>query len=127
MQDAMVKWMTVELPLLQLMFVRAAVAVPIMFVVMRVRFGDQALRTSRPFAHTIRALTNISAFLCHYYAVTRMPLADAIAISLSAPLFVTAMSGVFLGEPADLRRKIALVVGFVGVVVVVQPTGDVIG
>lgn len=125
MQDAMVKWMTVELPLLQLMFARAAVAVPIMFVVLRVRFGDQALRTSRPFAHTIRALTNISAFLCHYYAVTRMPLADAIAISLSAPLFVIAMSGVFLGEPAGLRRKIALVVGFVGVVVVVQPTGDV--
>ena len=124
-QDAMVKWLTLGLPLFQLMFVRAAVAVPIMFVVMRVRFGDQALRTSRPIAHTVRALTNISAFLCHYYAVTRMPLADAVAISLSAPLFVTALSGVVLGEPADLRQKIALVVGFVGVVVVVQPTGNV--
>ena len=125
MQDAMVKWMTVGLPLLQLMFARAAVAVPIMYLVMRARLGDRALRTGRPFAHTVRALTNISAFLCHYYAVTRMPLADAIAVSLSAPLFLTALSGIFLGEPADLRRKIALVVGFVGVVVVVQPTGDV--
>ena len=121
----MVKWLTLGLPLFQLMFVRAAVAVPIMFVVMRIRYGDQALRTSRPIAHTVRALTNICAFLCHYYAVTRMPLADAVAISLSAPLFVTAMSGVVLGEPADLGRKIALVVGFVGVVVVVQPTGNV--
>ena len=121
----MVKWLTVGLPLLQLMFVRAAVAVPLMYLVMRIRYGKGALYTSRPFAHTIRSLTNISAFLCHYYAVTRMPLADAIAISLSAPLFVTAMSGIFLGEPADLRRKIALVVGFIGVVVVVQPTGDV--
>lgn len=121
----MVKWLTVDLPLFQLMFVRAAVAVPLMFVVLRMRSGKRALYTARPVAHTIRSLTNISAFLCHYYAVTRMPLADAIAISLSAPLFVTAMSGIFLGEPADLRRKIALMVGFVGVVVIVQPTGNV--
>lgn len=121
----MVKWLTEGLPLLQLMFVRALVAVPLMYAVMRVVHGTKVLHTNRRLAHALRALTNISAFLCHYYAVTRMPLADAIAISLSAPLFVTAMSGIFLGEPADLRRKLALAVGFVGVVVVVQPTGDV--
>ena len=119
------KWLATDLPLLQLMFVRSAVAVPILLVVLRVRFGRRALRTSRPVAHMWRALTNITAFLCHYYAVSRMPLADAIAISLSAPLFVTLLSGVLLGEPADARRKIVLAVGFIGVVVVVQPTGDV--
>ena len=125
LQDAMVKWLTEGLPLLQLMFVRALVAVPLLYVVIRVLHGKKGLHTNRRFAHVVRALTNISAFLCHYYAVTRMPLADAIAISLSAPLFVTAMSGMFLGEPADLRRKCALAVGFAGVVVVVQPTGNV--
>ena len=124
-QDAAVKWLTVGLPLFQLMFVRAAVAVPIMLLVLRLRFGQGALRTARPLGHIVRAFTNIAAFLCHYYAVSRMPLADATAIALSAPLFVTAMSGALLGEPADLRRKVALLVGFVGVVVVVQPTGEV--
>lgn len=124
-QDAMVKWLATSLPLLQLMFVRAAIAVPITLLVLRLRSGPGSLRTARPGAHFLRALTNIGAFLCHYFAVSRMPLADATAIALSAPLFLTAMSGIVLGEPADLRRKIAVAVGFIGVVVVVQPTGNV--
>jgi drug/metabolite transporter (DMT)-like permease len=124
-QDALVKWLTVGLPLFQLMCVRSVVAVLIVAVVMRTRVGGAAFRTARPGRHVLRALTNIVAFLCHYYAIIRMPLADATALALSAPLFVTVMSGVLLGEPADLRRKLILLVGFIGVVIVVQPTGNV--
>lgn len=125
MQDALVKWLAVGLPLFQLMFVRALIAVPLMWIVMRVRYGPGSLRTRKPLEHSLRALTNISAFLCHYYAVSRMPLADAVAISLSAPLFVTALSGLVLREPADFKRKVALAIGFLGMLFVVQPTGEV--
>lgn len=121
----MVKWLTVVLPLFQLMFVRSIVALLIIAIVLRLRFRRGAFRTTRPGRHALRAITNVLAFLCHYYAVIVMPLADATAIALSAPLFVTAMSGVLLGEPADLRRKLIVLVGFIGVVVVVQPTGSV--
>ena len=126
-QDALVKWLATDLPLLQLMFARSLVAVPILFVIllMHSRRHPRTFHTARPFAHGLRAATNISAFLCHYYAVTRMPLADAVAIAMSAPLFVTVLSGLLLGELADTRRKAALTVGLIGVVVVVQPTGNV--
>ena len=124
-QDALVKWLTVAVPLLELMFVRGVMAVVILALVMRLRSGSSAFRTGRPGAQVLRAITNIAAFLCHYYAIIRMPLADATALALSAPLFVTVLSGVLLGEPADLRRKIILLVGFIGVIVVVQPTGEV--
>ncbi|MDH3694819.1 MAG: DMT family transporter [Gammaproteobacteria bacterium] len=123
-QDAMVKWLATDYILFQLLFVRSVVAVPLLLFILRFRYGQRALHTSRPQDHAIRATINFAAFLSYYFAITRMPLADVTAIALSAPLFMTALSGPLLGEPADLPRKLALLAGFIGVLVIVQPTAD---
>jgi len=123
-QDAMVKWLAADYILFQLLFVRSLVAVPLLLFILRFRYGQRALHTSRPQDHAIRATINFAAFLSYYFAISRMPLADVTAIALSAPLFMTALSGPLLGEPADLPRKLALLAGFVGVLIIVQPTAD---
>ncbi len=123
-QDALVKWLATDYILFQLLFVRSLVAVPLLLLILRIRYGQRALYTSRPQDHVIRATINFAAFLSYYFAISRMPLADVTAIALSAPLFMTALSGPLLGEPADLPRKLVLLVGFVGVLIIVRPTAE---
>ncbi|MGU9956382.1 MAG: DMT family transporter [Arenicellales bacterium WSBS_2016_MAG_OTU3] len=123
-QDVIVKWLSSDYPLFQLLFIRSIVVVSILLVILFWRSGTNAFRTQRKGDHLLRSAINFAAFLSYYFAVSRMPLADVTAIALSAPLFMTALSGPLLGEPADLPRKMALVAGFLGVLIIVQPTAE---
>ena len=82
--------------------------------------GKSAFRTTRPGDHALRVLFNFTAFMSYYFAISRLPLGQVTAIALSAPLFMTALSGPLLGEPADGKRKAILAVGFVGVILTLQ-------
>ena len=124
MQDAFIKWLSSDFWLIQLLFFRSLVIVAATFAFLYWRQGVAGFHTQRPGAHAIRTFLNFSAFISYYVAVTRMPLADATAIALSAPLIMTALSGPVLGEHADLPRKMVLLTGFVGVLIVIQPTGE---
>ncbi|MEM7293397.1 MAG: DMT family transporter, partial [Pseudomonadota bacterium] len=124
MQDALIKWLSTDFWLIQLLFFRSLVIVAATFTYLSWRHGKQGFHTKRPGAHAVRTFLNFTAFISYYIAVTRMPLADATAIALSAPLIMTALSGPLLGEPADLPRKMVLLTGFVGVLIVIQPTGE---
>ena len=61
------------------------------------------------------------AYTSFYLALAAMKLADAVAIAFSAPLVITALSVVFLGEKVGLKRWIAILGGFAGVLVIVRP------
>lgn len=124
MQDALVKWLTDDFWLIQLLFFRSIVIVTVMAAVISLRGGRAAFRTNKPGAHALRTCFNFCAFISYYFAVTRMPLSEVTAIALSAPLIMTALSGPMLGERADLPRKMVLVAGFVGVLIVIQPTAE---
>ena len=58
-----------------------------------------------------------------FYGVTLMPIADWVALSFMVPLFVTAFSAPVLGESVGWRRWLAIAVGFVGILIIVPPTG----
>ncbi len=88
--------------------------------------GRASLRTSRPLVHGFRALSGVGAMLCWFTAVTLMPLAEAAALSFVAPLFATAGAAAFLGEQVGVRRWAAIVVGFVGALVILRPGAGVI-
>jgi drug/metabolite transporter (DMT)-like permease len=88
--------------------------------------GRASLRTGRPLVHGFRALSGVGAMLCWFTAVTLMPLAEAVALSFVAPLFATAGAAAFLGEQVDVRRWAAIVVGFVGALVILRPGAGVI-
>jgi len=120
-QDALVKLLSQNYSLLQILFVRSAVVIIPLFLVVMYKRGLAGFHTKRKKDHVIRVFYNFTAFLIYYFAISRLPLGDATAIAMSAPLFLTALSGPLLGEPADLKRKLILVVGFFGVLIVIQP------
>jgi drug/metabolite transporter (DMT)-like permease len=120
-QDALIKLLSTQYSLFQILFLRSGVIIVPLFFILIFRYGIRAFSTNRPLDHGIRVAYNFVAFLSYYFAISRLELGQATAIALSAPLFMTALSGPLLGEPADLKRKGVLGVGFLGVILVIQP------
>ncbi len=93
-------------------------ALPLLF-----RHGIGLLRTSHLSLYFMRCLIGIGSMLCGFWAIVHLPLAEAISISYSAPLFVTIGAALVLGEVVRIRRWSAVVVGFLGVLLIVRPGG----
>src|SRR5271163_4635960 len=89
-----------------------------------VQHGATVLRTRRRLFYTIRASFSLFSMLGAFYGVAYMPIADATAISFTGPLFATAGAALILHETVRLRRWLATLVGFAGVLVVVRPGPD---
>jgi drug/metabolite transporter (DMT)-like permease len=79
--------------------------------------------TRRIFDHFLRSAFGIASFVCLVLSLESLILSDSIVLSFSYPLWSILIAALFLGERVRLRRTIATVVGFVGVVLVVQPQG----
>jgi drug/metabolite transporter (DMT)-like permease len=85
------------------------------------RVGLAALRTRRIGGYTLRAACGLSAMLLWFWAITVMPLDEAVALSFTAPLFASVAAVMFLGERMGLRRTFALLAGFAGTLVILRP------
>lgn len=85
------------------------------------RQGVRPLRTRRPGLHTLRALVNVAAMLLFFMGLALTPIAQVQALSFTAPLFASLLAVVFLGERMNLRRWLALVVGFAGALIIIRP------
>lgn len=121
LMDASVKWLGASYPTAQIMFFRCAVALVPVLVIIGLRGGPNVLRTRHRRLHLLRSLLGIAAMGFAFYAFSLMPLADGIAILHSAPLFMTALSVLLLRERVGIRRWSAVIVGFVGMLIVVRP------
>ncbi|MBX6321230.1 MAG: DMT family transporter [Rhodospirillaceae bacterium] len=122
--DTGVKWLTATYTPFQIAFMRYLFGAA-MAVALASRLGGIAgLRTRRLGAHLLRSVLNIAAMLTFYYALAALPLADCMAIYFAGPLFMTALSVPLLGERVGPRRWAAILVGFLGVIVIVGPTGQ---
>ncbi len=120
--DTLAKLMGLQINLLVLLFLRYFISLffiaPAVFAV-----GVGSLATERPFIHASRATISVAAQLLIYYALVNMYIADVTAIAFSRPLFVTLLAVLILGESVGWQRWAATLVGFVGVFVMVGPTG----
>ena len=122
--DAAVKWLTADYPVHQIVFFRTAFALlPCLYFVWR-SGGLSTLRTGRPLVHLVRGIIGLAAMGCYFYAFKLMDLADAKAILFAAPLFMTVLAIPLLGERVGVFRWSAVLIGFGGVLVIVQPGGD---
>jgi len=83
--------------------------------------GFGSLRTKRFSAHAIRMAIGVVAMLLNFLMVTLLPLAEATAIGFSVPIFATLLAAVVLREPTGKWRWGAVIVGFLGVLVIIQP------
>ena len=119
--DAIAKLLTDRYTPIQIVFLRNLIAVPIITTVIIMAFGSASLRTRHLSLHAMRgALMTLGAWL-YFTALIYLPLAEATALVFSAPIFITALSVPLLGEHVGWRRWGAVLLGFVGVLVIVRP------
>src|SRR5690606_35732770 len=88
------------------------------------RIGLAGLHKDRLPMHGLRALVSLASMLCGFTALTLIPLTEATALSFTAPLFSTAGAALFLGETVRMRRWGAVLVGFGGTMVILQPNPE---
>ena len=86
--------------------------------------GLRTLHTDRLGFYVIRCAIGTASMLASFWAIAHLPLAQAIALSYSSPLFVTIGAVIFLGEIVRMRRWSAVIAGFLGVLVIVRPGTD---
>jgi drug/metabolite transporter (DMT)-like permease len=79
------------------------------------------LRTRRPIGHLTRSAIGLFGMTCGFSAVQHLPLTEATAFNFASPLFMTALSAMILHEPVGRHRWAAVLVGFVGVLIMVRP------
>jgi len=84
-----------------------------------------AVRTERPFGHLGRASLSVGGMFTNFSALARLPLADATAISFASPLITVALAAIVLKERVRVYRWTAVMVGFVGVIVMLIPQFDI--
>ena len=91
------------------------------FLPILIKSGTSILKTQRIGLHGIRSLFHVTSILLFFYGVSVTPLAKAMSISFSAPLFASVLAMVLLGEVLRIKRLFALLMGFFGVLVVLRP------
>ena len=109
---------------LQILFLRALIALPFVTALAIWLGGRRVLRTDHPGLHLTRGAINVVSACCFYLGLRALPLAEATAIAFAAPLFVTALSVLILKERVDGRRWLAVLAGFAGVLIIVRPGTD---
>ncbi len=122
LSDGLAKWLGAFYSPIQLLFLRALIALPLITTVVLCLGGHRALRTRHIGVHLLRGALNVVSAACFYLGLTMLPLAETTAIAFCAPLFVTAISVVFLGEKVSTGGWLAIFAGFAGVMVIVRPS-----
>ena len=121
LQDAVIKQVSGAYPLTQVVVIRSIVALPILLALVQREAGWRAIFSPGFWPLTARAAIMFVSYTAYYMAFPALPLADAVALYFTVPLFVTALAGPFLGEHSGWRVWLAVGVGFLGVMVMLQP------
>jgi drug/metabolite transporter (DMT)-like permease len=118
--DICVKWLDYY-PVGQVLFLRFFIGfIPIFFIIPK----DKILsfyKTSRPGLHAFRAICGAFAIIALFYGLRELPLADVVSLTFGGPIFVTIASIFFLSEKVGIKRWSAVFLGFVGMLLIVQP------
>jgi len=121
--DAIAKMLTASYSPLQILFLRNLIALPFTMLIAAFMGGPSALRSYRPLAHLLRGALWVGATMMFFTSFMHLGLAEATALIFVAPFFITLISAAFLGEHVGWRRWLAVLAGFLGVVVIVRPGG----
>jgi drug/metabolite transporter (DMT)-like permease len=125
--SALIRYLGARYPVGEVVFYRSAFAiVPIMLVYAWRGELAAVVRTERPFGQAGRGALSIVGMFCNFGALARLPLVESNAISFTSPLFSVALAALILKERVRIYRWSAVIIGFIGVLVVLSPhlSGD---
>ena len=119
--DGFAKFLSDDLPILQITWARYFFTVFFTLPIMIFFFKKQLVWSDKPKLQILRGIILLSANICFFYAISIISLAKALTLAFVAPLIVTAFSPFVLGEKVGFRRWTAVVIGFIGSLVVIRP------
>ena len=119
--DGFAKYLSAELPVLQITWARYFFTVVFTFPLMFFFFKKYLVWTDKPKLQLIRGLILLTANISFFYSISVISLPKALTLAFVAPLVVTAFSSFFLGESVGYRRWTAVIIGFIGSLVVIRP------
>ena len=119
--DALGKWLLGTYSVWQMLAIRSAAAV-LLLAPLLWREGRAVLAAPRPGLQLVRVVLSVAESIFFFVAVTYLPLADTVTFYLAAPIYVTALSAIFLKEQVGWRRWSAVAAGFIGVMMALRPS-----
>ncbi len=118
--DIIVKW-SHNYPVGEVLFFRGFCGmITIFFIIPRDRYLN-FYKTNRPFLHLKRCVSGLIAIVAIFIALRKLPLATVVSITFAAPIFTTIMSIFFLSEKVGFYRWLAVIVGFIGILIISEP------
>ena len=118
--DVIVKW-SEAYPVGQVLFFRGFCGIiPILFIIPKERYLD-FYKTDRAVLHLMRCLAGLVALISIFIALRNLPLATVVSITFAAPIFTTIFSIFLLSEKVGIYRWLAVIVGFIGIIVITEP------
>ncbi|MGE0004189.1 MAG: DMT family transporter [Parvibaculaceae bacterium] len=119
--DTIVKWLSGSYPVHQVLFIRCLIGIPILTLIVNRNASLASLWGPGTGLSLTRGFIMGSAYLAYILSIAAMPMADSVAIYFVMPLCVAVIAGPMLGERVRLHRWIAIVVGFAGVMIMINP------
>ena len=116
-----------QMPNEQVVFFRNLFGLLVLVPTLWQRGGRIELKTAHPGLHLVRSLFGLAAMYCFFHALSVLPLADAVLLNFTAPLFIPFVAMLWLGEGVSGRLWAAIVIGFSGVLLILKPGSGLYG
>ena len=115
-----VKYLSKEVHIFEIAFFRCALVIFVLAPII-LQQGKSVFVTGQPKIQFLRITTNSVAMLCFFYGISSTPLAQLTTLGFTVPIFTTILAVVFMNEKIRLRRTSALIIGFIGTLIVMRP------
>jgi S-adenosylmethionine uptake transporter len=120
-QDVLIRHLSGGYSVVEIMFIRALVAILPMYFFVHMDGGLRSLKSKHPYLQLLRGVLGVFSYTAYYMAMATLPLATVTSIFFVSPLIVTLFSVVFLRETVGFRRWAGVLIGFAGMLVIIQP------
>ena len=123
-QDSAIKLLSENFSVWQVVFIRSVLAAALLGGYVWWMRGLKTLYTRNFAGNLLRASLMFVSHILYYLSIASLPLATAVAINFAAPLFIVVLARPILGEQVGKPRTIAVVIGFIGVIIMIRPGAD---
>jgi len=120
-QDVIIKFISSDTNIFLILFFRALLGVVFLTIFLKIKKEPIIFKTNYPVLTILRVLLFYIAFILYFFSLTKLSLATAVTLFFVSPFFITILSIIFLNEKIGLRRWFALFIGFIGVILVMDP------
>ena len=122
--DVIVKGLNSYFPVWEVVFFRAFSGILVSLLLIFI-FGIKSIKTKKPIRHFVRAFSAVGCVVFYFFGLKYLSLTENIAIVHSAPIIAALLAVPILGEKLGIHRISAILVGFIGVIIIVKPGSDV--